>query len=166
LRYKGAAAADMRNRWVFLAVSFIMIIYLAIAGIKCHYFNNYMLNYLKSDDLYIELKYAGWLESNEFIFIRNVGIGNNIREILKWEDSKIDFYKGGEYPFLEFRIKSKNDKDLNLAITIHHSLEAVSMVFSQNTKLILQNHYKKTVESKEAIDDIFRKISVSGNFEN
>jgi hypothetical protein len=132
-----------------------MILFLIFIGFKTYLFQKYIENIINTENLYFELIQTGWVNSNDYVHYRDIQICDQIKEIIKWEKSEESFWRGGEYPYFVFNIRPLNGKPIVLSLTIHHSQEAVQMIFSNDSNMIA---YVKKVESYSVLEELISKI--------
>jgi hypothetical protein len=131
--------------------------------IKTYYFQSYIKKFFQNKEIYIELIRSGWLNDKEYNYKKSVSIREQIETILEWKTSKVTFDRGGEYPYLTFKLVSLNGDVLFINLIIHKSNQAIKVIFFQNGKQI---EYIKQIELYDIFEDIFKEIKNGTSIRN
>jgi hypothetical protein len=142
------------KREILLLMPIIIIaIMLIVVGIKNYTFQNYLNKYFFTDNLSVELighSWPVWFDKKYYIYNKNIDNVILLKKIITWKESAAIFEKGGEYPCLNFKITSPDNKIVFFSIKIHHTKRAVHITFSNKGNQI---DYKKEIEELDVLKE-------------
>jgi hypothetical protein len=142
----------MKNK---VAILFsIPMITVIIFAVKTYSFQNRLDKFFRNTSLSIELiEYGWWSNENYYLFNRNTAISSQLKEMLEWDDAPYSFKRGGEYPYINFKITAPDGKEIFFTISIHRLNNVVKLVFSDIKNQI---EYIKAIEDPDILNEFLR----------